>query len=109
MIDTQYSHPFRQARENDKIKGSKKYAIGKVINTNETLSCPNAFKVKASTVNRINDTINQINENFKEIIFCVIKKPSKSNGNNKNTALNIALNLSPIRNAFCINASSHWL
>ena len=76
---------------------------------NETLSCPNAFKVKAPTVNRLKDTINPINENFKEIFFCEIKKPNNSNGNSKNTASNNALNLFPIRNALCINTGNHWL
>lgn len=73
----------------------------------ETLSCPNAFNVNASTVNKLNDTINPISENFKEIFFCEIKKPNNSNGNNKNTASNSALNLPPIPKIVCINVGSH--
>ena len=73
----------------------------------ETLSCPNAFKVKASTVNKLKDTINPISENFKEIFFCVMKKPNNSIGNSKNTASNNALNLPPIPKIVCINVGSH--
>ena len=65
------------------IKENKKYAVGSVKNMKETLSCPNAFNVKASTVNKLNDTINPINDNFKGIFFCEIKNPNNINGNNK--------------------------
>ena len=73
----------------------------------ETLSCPNAFNVKASNVNKLNDTINPINDNYKGIFFCEIKKPNNSNGSNKNTASNSALNLPPIPKIFCINVGNH--